>query len=712
MAKIALLIGVSEYGPGLHPLPGTIRAVEAMQQVLQLPQKGSFNEVRQLLNPNPPVMREAIETLFSGRTHEDLALLFFCGHIVRDKSSQLYLATSITCNSSKVELIRVSAISASFVRELMNNSPCQNQVVIIDSCLTHESDGDLTSDDDDSLEIETQLGGKGRAILTSFTSIPNTFKREGFDHSVYTHYLVEGIGTGAADLDSDGRISLDELHEYASHKVEVAAPAVKPKFYPGAKAGQIALFAAPVEDLKLKYRQAVERQVKEGELSPETRSSLKKLSETLQLTAEDCSLIDAEVLKPYQQYQEKLQQYKLELAKVISKDYPLDTQQREEFKGRQKFLGLREEDVAPIEERMILQLATLSESENDTQEQVTSESHSEVNSEPSLPSSESPTESTLNPPVQPTHLTPSSEDEANELAPAENKSAANTEPVTPEAPLTGFIPKPSVQSIHPTPASENEVNGLAQPENKSAANAEPLIPETPLTGFIPKPSVQSIHPTSASEDKVSEIAQSKSPSTASSEPPKPKIKQPEPTSIPPKSPSNPVPAATLSANLADSQTNSTSVSIFPKKFLLLFGIGGTLATLAVAVSLLARQPTTPPVAPTSTAQKTATSSDEEPSPSPSVSPESKECSIFVNGNIRSEPAAFRENIVASLRMSLPVTGKRTESGWIEVKLPNGKLAWAYPAIISSNSEKEMEACLVKKGIKMKTIKDILPPPSR
>ncbi len=710
MAKIALLIGVSEYGPGLHPLPDTIRAVEAVQQVLQLPEKGGFDEVKQLLNPNPPVMREAIETLFSGRTIDDLVLLFFCGHIIRDKSGQLYLTTSIACNSSKVELIRVSAITASFVRELMNNSPCQNQVVILDSCLNQVSDGEIKIDNDDSLEIETQLGGKERAILTSFTFIPKASKREGFDHSIYTHYLVEGIGTGAADLNRDGWISLDELHKYASHKVEVAAPAVKPKFYPGTKGDQISLFAAPLEDVTLKYRQAVEYHVTKGELSPESRASLNNFSTTLQLTAEDCSLIEAEALKPYQQYQEKLQQYKQELAKVISKDYPLDTQQRDEFKELQQFLGLRDEDVTPIEERMTLQLANLSESDSDTEAQAQSPTDSEANAELSEPS-QLPTESALNPPAQRPSSTPASKEEVNGQVPAQHKSPANTKDLTPETPLPGFIPQPSVQLIYPTPTSDNPVNQIAQ-NNKSPANTEDLTPETPLPGFIPQPSVQSIHLTPASENQVNEIAQSKSQNAASLEPPTPKIQQSKPTTKASGQPSTPVPPVALSANLAGSQSNSASVSTFPKKLLLLLGIGGTLTTLVLAMSISARKPTTSPITPTSTDQKTASSSDNPPSSSPTASPASKECSIFVNGNLRSEPTTFRENIVESLKTSLPVTAKRTESGWTEVKLPNGKLAWAYPAIISSESEQEMEACLAKKGIKIKTIKDMLPPSSR
>jgi hypothetical protein len=59
MAKVALLIGVSEYGSGLNPLPGAVRDVEAVQQVLQPSEMGGFDEVKLLSNPNPPVMREA-----------------------------------------------------------------------------------------------------------------------------------------------------------------------------------------------------------------------------------------------------------------------------------------------------------------------------------------------------------------------------------------------------------------------------------------------------------------------------------------------------------------------------------------------------------------------------------------------------------------------------------------------------------------------------
>ncbi|MGC1392635.1 MAG: caspase family protein, partial [Coleofasciculaceae cyanobacterium] len=84
MTQIALMIGISEYGSGLSPLPSSLGDLEAMQQVLPSLEKGGFDEVKYLSNPNPPIMREAIETLFYNRQKNDLILLFFSGHLIQD----------------------------------------------------------------------------------------------------------------------------------------------------------------------------------------------------------------------------------------------------------------------------------------------------------------------------------------------------------------------------------------------------------------------------------------------------------------------------------------------------------------------------------------------------------------------------------------------------------------------------------------------------
>ncbi|MEO0409170.1 MAG: caspase family protein, partial [Cyanobacteria bacterium P01_A01_bin.135] len=62
MSKLALLIGVSDYGDGFEPLTAPVKDVVALQHVLEDQELGGF-EVATLENPNPTEMRLAIERL-------------------------------------------------------------------------------------------------------------------------------------------------------------------------------------------------------------------------------------------------------------------------------------------------------------------------------------------------------------------------------------------------------------------------------------------------------------------------------------------------------------------------------------------------------------------------------------------------------------------------------------------------------------------------
>ncbi|MDH6084572.1 caspase family protein [Umezakia ovalisporum] len=62
MAKITLLMGISECDPGLAPLPKAVNDVEAMQPFLVNPEMGDFSEgdVTVLKNPQRQDMENAI----------------------------------------------------------------------------------------------------------------------------------------------------------------------------------------------------------------------------------------------------------------------------------------------------------------------------------------------------------------------------------------------------------------------------------------------------------------------------------------------------------------------------------------------------------------------------------------------------------------------------------------------------------------------------
>lgn len=93
---MALLIGVSKYEFGLNTLPAAVKDVEAMQRVLQHPEMGGFDEIKTLTDSDAHAMQVEIETFFSGRKKEDLLLLYFSGHGIKDDNGKLHLASSTT----------------------------------------------------------------------------------------------------------------------------------------------------------------------------------------------------------------------------------------------------------------------------------------------------------------------------------------------------------------------------------------------------------------------------------------------------------------------------------------------------------------------------------------------------------------------------------------------------------------------------------------
>ena len=355
MGKLALLIGVSEYQPGLNPLPSAVKDVEAMRRVLTHPEIGNFAEVdiTVLKNPQRQEMEDAIYNLFAHRQKEDLLLFYFSGHGIKDDNGRLYLSTSTTRKQND-RLFKPSAVAASVLHENMNESRSQRQVIILDCCFSGAIAQGLTVKDDGTVNLQEQLGGKGRAILTSSTSTQYSFEQAGSDLSIYTRYLVEGMEKGAADRDGDGWISIDELHEYASDKVKEAAPAMTPKFYPIEEGHKILLAKSPKDDPKVKYRKEVETRAKQGhEFSVFARRILDGKRDEWGLTPAEAAAIEEEVLQPYREYERKRDEYEQALIQAIAQEYPFSKTTQKDLKEYQQYLGLRDKDIASIEQRVV-----------------------------------------------------------------------------------------------------------------------------------------------------------------------------------------------------------------------------------------------------------------------------------------------------------------------------------------------------------------------
>ncbi len=188
MAKFALLIGVGEYSEGLLPIPSAIKDVEAMRRVLEHPDMGAFDEVTVLPNPDKGSIEKAVEDLFSDRQRDDLVLLYFSGHGIKDQNARFYLSTKETGRDQKGDFRRSTALAASKLQEYITDSRSKREVIILDCCFSGAFVQGKGTPVIGEIDIQTELGGRGRAILTSSSSIEYSFESEDNDLSIYTRF--------------------------------------------------------------------------------------------------------------------------------------------------------------------------------------------------------------------------------------------------------------------------------------------------------------------------------------------------------------------------------------------------------------------------------------------------------------------------------------------------------------------------------------------
>jgi len=360
VSRVALLIGVGDYDQtSFKRLRTPPNGVRALENVLSDPKVGHFDRVKPLINPDFTIMQQEIEDLFFHACKTDLILLYFAGHGVKDENNKLYLTNRSTVKYESGELRKSTAIKADFVIEVMSNSLARRQVVILDSCFSGAFPDGLLAMDDGSIDVKNQFGGEGRAILTATSSTQYALEQEGEELSIYSKYLVEGLKTGAAAPDEKDTIAVLDLHEYIQSKVKAAAPTMKPEYYGFREAGKIVLAKASLGDPELKFRKKVERRVHDGKISEIGRRILAKEQSNLGISEKRGLEIIQEVLRPYEERQESIREYREAFRQQITIKFPLDAYVSKELRDYQRVLSLRDEDICLIEEEEIKEQLSL-----------------------------------------------------------------------------------------------------------------------------------------------------------------------------------------------------------------------------------------------------------------------------------------------------------------------------------------------------------------
>ncbi|MEO0647575.1 MAG: SUMF1/EgtB/PvdO family nonheme iron enzyme [Cyanobacteria bacterium J06650_10] len=353
MKKYALLIGVSDYtDDSLQALPAATQDAAELGRVLEMAELGGFEAVQLLLNPTREEMAVTVERWLAERQADELALLFFSGHGVKDERRSLHFATG---NTQKVNnrLMRATAFAARTLNDFLKDCRAKQQVVILDCCFSGAF-GELQPRDVGELELERQLAAEGRVVLTSTSSVDYAFEEKGSELSAYTRYLVEGIEKGTAARSGSEFVTVEDLHAFASRKVRETAPAMSPEMI--TLKGQplkILLARSPQDKPELRYRKEVEKRSRKGKITRTGRRMLDSLRQQYGLIDEVADTIEDEVQKPFRDYQRKLNEYAVALADCVEAGEIDDRYHLIDLKDYQKHLGLKDSDVWSIEKGRI-----------------------------------------------------------------------------------------------------------------------------------------------------------------------------------------------------------------------------------------------------------------------------------------------------------------------------------------------------------------------
>jgi Caspase domain/Dipeptidyl peptidase IV (DPP IV) N-terminal region/WD40-like Beta Propeller Repeat len=237
MAKRSALIAASSNytDPKLNKLRSPATDADELARVLRDPAIGNF-DVRVLPNLPDHVIRREIGEFFSNRSRDDLLLLHFSCHGVKDDDGNLYFAAVDT----SVDNLDATAVSADWVNKLITKSWSRRVVLLLDCCYSGAFAGGMSAKGDNSVHIMERFegDGSGRVVLTASNAMEYAWEGETLDAtlggtkkpqpSIFTSFLVQGLESGAADLDQDGWVSVDELYDYVYKRVIEATPNQKP----------------------------------------------------------------------------------------------------------------------------------------------------------------------------------------------------------------------------------------------------------------------------------------------------------------------------------------------------------------------------------------------------------------------------------------------------------------------------------------------------
>jgi uncharacterized caspase-like protein len=238
----AVVIGVGSYeNPTIPKLQFPSADAEALYQVLVT--SAGFKKDNVLLltdtTSKKPTLREVKWALgtFLARSakKDDLVLIFFAGHGAPEVDPRGVesdgLAKYLVPSDADPNDLYSTGLPMDEFQTIFERIEAEQVVVFLDSCYSGAAGGRTFSSTRtrnarvDDIFLERLTRSKGRAIITASRASEVSIELPELGHGVFSFYLVQGL-RGAADLDRDGVVTVQELYQYLEEQVAQRSRAV------------------------------------------------------------------------------------------------------------------------------------------------------------------------------------------------------------------------------------------------------------------------------------------------------------------------------------------------------------------------------------------------------------------------------------------------------------------------------------------------------
>ncbi|GGW55562.1 hypothetical protein GCM10010503_35800 [Streptomyces lucensis JCM 4490] len=211
--------------PRLEHLPGADADAMALSEVLKDGAIGGF-AVDVLKDRTRDEVARGVQRFFTAAAPEDLLLLHLSCHGRKDSRGRLHFAARDT----EVDTLEASSVDADFLNDRMEQSASQQIILLLDCCYSGAFvKGMRTRAGEHAVDVAGNLGGRGRFIITSSTSLQYSYEdgersRDGAKPSVFTTAVVQSLRHGTGDRDGDGHVGAEEFYRDVCDRVRRILP--------------------------------------------------------------------------------------------------------------------------------------------------------------------------------------------------------------------------------------------------------------------------------------------------------------------------------------------------------------------------------------------------------------------------------------------------------------------------------------------------------